>query len=63
MLDYQNDYKDLYENLRSRVREYFELMYYDDAEEMSDEHLILLENAELALCFIVGLIEEEDLDV
>lgn len=64
MIDYQNDYKAMYEELRSLVRLYFEGINAE-VEEVEDEvewaDMIL--NTELDLCLMVGLIEEENLDV
>ncbi len=63
MNDYQNDYKEMYEELREMVRLYFEVKFddgtlYDD----DDEYTEVLEDIEVDLCLMVGLISEEDLD-
>ena len=62
-MDYQNDYKEMYEELREMVRLYFEVKFddgtlYDD----DDEYTEALEDIEVDLCLMVGLISEEDLD-
>lgn len=63
MNDYQYDYKTMYEELREMVRLYFEVKFddgtlYDD----DDEYTEVLEDIEVDLCLMVGLINEEDLD-
>lgn len=62
-MDYQNDYKTMYEELREMVRLYFEVKFddgtlYDDDDEFTEA----LEDIEVDLCLMVGLINEEDLD-
>lgn len=61
MIDYQNDYKTLYEELRSLVRLYFETVNAEEVEDEDDWADAIL-NTELDLCLMVGLIEDEDLD-
>lgn len=61
MIDYQNDYKTLYEELRLLVRLYFETINAEEVEDEDDWADAVL-NTELDLCLMVGLIEEEDLD-
>lgn len=63
MNDYQYDYKTMYEELREMVRLYFEVKFddgtlYDDDDEFTEA----LEDIEVDLCLMVGLISEEDLD-
>ena len=63
MNDYQYDYKTMYEELREMVRLYFEVKFddgtlYDDDDEFTEA----LEDIEVDLCLMVGLINEEDLD-
>lgn len=62
MTDYQNDYKLMYEELRSLVRLYFEIMNDDGTVYGDDEWNTLLEDTGYDLCLMVGLIEEEELD-
>lgn len=63
MIDYQNDYKAMYEELRSLVRLYFETINSEEVEDEVEWADMIL-NTELDLCLMVGLIEEEeDLDV
>lgn len=63
-MDYQNDYKAMYEDLRSLVRMYFETKNDDGTVfEDDDDWLEALEDTELDLCLMVGLIDEEELDV
>jgi hypothetical protein len=61
MIDYQNDYKTLYEELRSLVRLYFETVNAEEVED-EDDWADMVMNTELDLCLMVGLIEDEDLD-
>lgn len=61
MTDYQNDYKVMYEELRSLTRLYFEILYDEEIED-DDEWHSLLESTELDLCVLVGLIDYEELD-
>lgn len=61
MIDYQNDYKTLYEELRSLVRLYFETVNAEEVED-EDDWADAVMNTELDLCLMVGLIEDEDLD-
>lgn len=61
MIDYQNDYKTLYEELRSLVRLYFETVNAEEVEDEDDWADAIL-NTELDLCLMVGLIEDEDLN-
>ena len=61
MIDYQNDYKTLYEELRSLVRLYFETVNAEEVED-EDEWADMVMNTELDLCLMVGIIEDEDLD-
>ena len=64
MIDYQNDYKAMYEELRSLVRLYFETINDEEVEvKNEDEWADMVLNIELDLCLMVGLIEEEDLNV
>ena len=61
MIDYQNDYKTLYEELRSLVRLYFETVNAEEVED-EDDWADMVMNTELDLCLMVGLIEDEDLN-
>ena len=61
MIDYQNDYKTLYEELRSLVRLYFETINAEEVED-EDDWADMVMNTELDLCLMVGLIEDEDLN-
>lgn len=61
MIDYQNDYKTLYEELRSLVRLYFETVNAEEVED-EDEWADMVMNTELDLCLMVGIIEDEELD-
>lgn len=61
MIDYQNDYKAMYEELRSLVRLYFETVNAEEIED-EDDWADMVMNTELDLCLMVGLIEDEDLD-
>lgn len=64
MIDYQNDYKAMYEELRSLVRFYFRSIRAEEVEvEDEDEWADMILNTELDICLMVGLIKEEDLDV
>lgn len=60
--DYQNDYRIMYEELRSLVRLYFEVKYDDGTMYEDDEWETAFDEVELDLCIAVGLINEEDLD-
>jgi hypothetical protein len=62
MTDYQTDYKIMYEELRALVRLYFEIMYDDGTVYDEDDWADALQDTELDLCLLVGLIDEEDLD-
>jgi len=62
MTDYQTDYKIMYEELRALVRLYFEIMYDDGTVYDEDDWTDALQDTELDLCLLVGLIDEEDLD-
>lgn len=62
MTDYQTDYKIMYEELRALVRLYFEIMYDDSTVYDEDDWTDALQDTELDLCLLVGLIDEEDLD-
>lgn len=62
MIDYQNDYKAMYEELRSLIRFYFEGIRAEEVED-EDEWADIILNTELDICLMVGLIKEEDLDV
>lgn len=62
-VDYQNDYREMYEELRSLIRLYLEVKYddgtmYEDEDDWEDA----CNSVELELCVAVGLIEEEDLE-
>ena len=61
MIDYQNDYKAMYEELRSLVRLYFETVNAEEVED-EDDWADMVMNTELDLCLMVGLIEDEDLN-
>ncbi len=62
MTDYQTDYKIMYEELRALVRLYFEIMYDDGTVYDEDDWADALQDTEIDLCFLVGLINEENLD-
>jgi hypothetical protein len=63
MKDYQNDYKTMYEDLRSLVRLYFEVKNDDGTGyEDEDEWLEILENTELDICVQVGLIDWDEVN-
>lgn len=62
-MDYQTDYKVMYEELRATVRMYFEIKNDDGTVYDDDAWTDALKDAELELCLMVGLISEEDLDV
>lgn len=62
-MDYQTDYKIMYEELRATVRLYFEIKNDDGDTYDDDDWVEALEDTELELCLMVGLISEEDLDV
>jgi len=62
MTDYQTDYKIMYEELRALVRLYFEIKNDDGTVYDHDDWIEALENTEIDLCLLVGLISEEDLD-
>ena len=61
-VDYQNDYKEMYEELRSIVRLYFEVKNDDGTVYDEDEWQDILDNTELDICLMVGLIDEEEVD-
>jgi hypothetical protein len=52
----------MYEELRALVRLYFEIMYDDGTVYDEDDWTDALQDTELDLCLLVGLIDEEDLD-
>jgi hypothetical protein len=52
----------MYEELRALVRLYFEIMYDDGTVYDEDDWADALQDTELDLCLLVGLIDEEDLD-
>lgn len=62
MTDFQTDYKTMYEELRSLVRLYFEIKYDDGVVYDDDEWQDALDETELDLCVMVGLIDEDTLD-
>jgi hypothetical protein len=62
MTDYQTDYKIMYEELRALVRLYFEIKNDDGTVYDDDDWTEALEDTEIDLCLLVGLIDEEDLD-
>lgn len=63
MEDYQTDYKIMYEELRSLVRLYFEIMRDDGTIYDEDEWAIVLEDTEVDLMLMVGLADQEDYNV
>lgn len=62
-MDYQTDYKCMYEELRALVRLYFEIKNDDGTIYDDIDWTDALDDTELELCVMVGLISEEDLDV
>lgn len=62
MTDYQTDYKMMYEDLRSMVRLYFEIKMDDGTIYHDDDYQDALDQTELELCVMVGLIDEDALD-
>ena len=59
MNDYQNDYKVMYEELRASVRLYFEIKTDDGTVYDDDEWSDALEDVELDLLLMVGLLMDE----
>lgn len=62
MTDYQNDYRNMYEELRAVVRLYFEIKHDDGTVYEDHDWEVALEETELDLMIMVGLISEEELD-
>ena len=58
--DYQNDYRNMYEELRAVVRLYFEIKHDDGAVYDDWDWEKALEEVEIDLMIMVGLIEEAD---
>lgn len=55
--DYQNDYKRMYEELRALVRLYFEVKNDDSDDYEDNEWEDIIDNTELDICVLVGLID------
>ena len=60
--DYQNDYKAMYEELRALVRLYFEVKNDDSSEYEDDEWEDIIDNTELDICVLVGLIDWDEVN-
>lgn len=60
--DYQNDYKKMYEELRALVRLYFEVKNDDSSEYEDDEWEDIIDNTELDICVLVGLIDWDEVN-
>ncbi len=61
MTDYQNDYRNMYEELRTTIRLYFEIKHDDGTIYGEEDWEIALDETELDLMIMVGLIDEEEL--
>lgn len=61
MTDYQNDYRNMYEELRATIRLYFEIKHDDGTVYSEKDWEIALEETELDLMLMVGLIDEEEI--
>jgi hypothetical protein len=61
-VDYQNDYKKMYEELRALVRLYFEVKNDDSSEYEDDEWEDIIDNTELDICVLVGLIDWDEVN-
>lgn len=59
--DFQNDYRTMYEELRATLRLFFEIKYDDGTLYSAEEWEVALEEIELELMFMVGLLSEEEL--
>lgn len=62
MNDYQNDYREMYEELRALVRLYFEIKYDDGTLYGEDEWEDAFDEVELEVCMMVGLIDGEEVE-
>lgn len=60
--DYQNDYKAMYEELRALVRLYFEVKNDDSSDYEDDEWEDIIDNTELDICVLVGLIDWDEVN-
>lgn len=60
--DYQNDYKKMYEELRALVRLYFEVKNDDSDEYEDNEWEDIIDNTELDICVLVGLIDWDEVN-
>lgn len=60
--DYQNDYKRMYEELRALVRLYFEVKNDDSDEYEDNEWEDIIDNTELDICVLVGLIDWDEVN-
>lgn len=60
--DYQNDYKAMYEELRALVRLYFEVKNDGSSEYEDDEWEDIIDNTELDICVLVGLIDWDEVN-
>jgi len=60
MTDYQNDYRNMYEELRATIRLYFEIKHDDGTVYDDFDWEKALEETELDLLIMVGLIDEEE---
>lgn len=61
-VDYQNDYKRMYEELRALVRLYFEVKNDDSDEYEDNEWEDIIDNTELDICVLVGLIDWDEVN-
>jgi len=60
--DYQNDYKRMYEELRALVRLYFEVKNDDSDDYEDNEWEDIIDNTELDICVLVGLIDWDEVN-
>lgn len=60
--DYQNDYKAMYEELRALVRLYFEVKNDDSDDYEDNEWEDIIDNTELDICVLVGLIDWDEVN-
>lgn len=61
-VDYQNDYKSMYEELRALVRLYFEVKNDDSDDYEDNEWEDIIDNTELDICVLVGLIDWDEVN-
>ena len=60
--DYQNDYKAMYEELRALIRLYFEVKNDDSDDYEDNEWEDIIDNTELDICVLVGLIDWDEVN-